>query len=80
MPANLQASLREAAAELTPDWRKTMIEKTTEITGFLKEKGLSILEVDRAAYRKQTHVVYDEFRKIIGDDLFDAVIKQVEKA
>lgn len=80
LPANLQASLREAATELTPDWRKTMIDKTTEITGFLKGKGLSILEVDRAAYRKQTHGVYDEFRKIIGPDLFDSVIKQVEKA
>jgi len=80
MPANLQASLREAATELTPDWRKTMIEKTTEITGFLKEKGITILEVDRAAYRKQTHGVYDEFRNVIGADLFDAVIKQVEKA
>jgi tripartite ATP-independent transporter DctP family solute receptor len=80
MPANLLACMREAAAELTPDWRKTMIEKTTEITGFLKEKGITILEVDRAAYRKQTHGVYDEFRNVIGADLFDAVIKQVEKA
>jgi TRAP-type transport system periplasmic protein len=80
LPANLQQSLRDAAAELTPDWRKTMIDKTAETTGFLKEKGLSILEVDRAAYRKQTHGVYDEFRNIIGADLFDSVIKQVEKA
>ncbi len=79
LPANLQASLREAAAELTPDWRKTMVEKTSETTEFLKQKGLSILEVDRAAYRKQTHSVYDEFRKIVGPELFDAVIRQVEK-
>jgi TRAP-type transport system periplasmic protein len=80
LPANLQASLREAAAELTPDWRKTMVEKTSETTEFLKQKGLSILEADRAAYRKQTHSVYDEFRTIVGPDLFDSVIKQVEKA
>jgi TRAP-type transport system periplasmic protein len=57
-----------------------MVEKTSETTEFLKQKGLSILEVDRAAYRKQTHSVYDEFRKIVGPDLFDSVIKQVEKA
>jgi tripartite ATP-independent transporter DctP family solute receptor len=80
LPANLQASLREAATELTPDWRKTMVEKTAEITEFLKQKGLTILEVDRVAYRKQTHSVYDEFRNVIGADLFDSVIKQVEKA
>ena len=80
LPPNLQASLREAAVELTPDWRKSMVEKTTETSEFLKQKGLNILEVDRAAYRQQTHSVYNEFRSIIGPDLFDSVIKQVEKA
>jgi len=77
MPANLQESLRAAAIEMTPDWRKSMVEKTTETTVFLKQKGLSIDEVDRDAYRKQTHSVYTEFRNIIGPDLFDTVIKQV---
>lgn len=80
LPKNLQESLREATAELTPDWRKTMVEKTAETSDFLKQKGLSILEVDRAAYRKQTHGVYDNFRNVIGADLFDSVLKQVEKA
>ena len=77
MPANLQESLRAAAIEMTPDWRKSMVEKTTETTVFLKQKGLIIDEVDRDAYRKQTHSVYTEFRNIIGPDLFDTVIKQV---
>src|SRR3974390_2951508 len=80
LPPNLHASFREAASELTPDWRKTMVEKTAETTEFLKQKGLSILEVDRAAYRKQTQGDNDDFRNIIGADLFDSVIKQVEKA
>ena len=80
LPKNLQENLREATAELTPDWRKTMVEKTTETSEFLKQKGLSILDVDRAAYRKQTHSVYDSFRNVIGAELFDSVLKQVEKA
>jgi tripartite ATP-independent transporter DctP family solute receptor len=80
LPANLQASLREAATEMTPDWRKSMVEKTTETTAFLKQKGLSFVDVDRTAYRKATDGVYKEFRNIIGADLFDAVIKQVENA
>jgi len=80
MPKDLQEGLRAAAVERTPDWRKTMAEKTTETTAFLKEKGLTFVDVDRAAYRKQTHSVYDEFRPIIGAELFDMVIKQVDNA
>jgi tripartite ATP-independent transporter DctP family solute receptor len=80
MPKDLQEGLRAAAVEMTPDWRKTMAEKTTETTAFLKEKGLTFVDVDRAAYRKQTHSVYDEFRAIIGAELFDTVIKQVDNA
>jgi tripartite ATP-independent transporter DctP family solute receptor len=77
---NLQESLRAAAVEMTPDWRKTMADKTTETTAFLKEKGLTFVDVDRAAYRKQTQGIYDEFRPIVGADLFDTVLKQVENA
>lgn len=80
LPANLQAGLRAAATELTPDWRKTMVEKTTETTAFLKQKGLTFADVDRAAYRQQTQSVYAEFRPVIGADLFDQVIKQVDNA
>jgi len=77
LPANLQASLREAATEMKPDWRKTMVAKTTETTAFHKGKGLIFVDVDRPAYRKATQGVYTQFRSIIGPDLFDTVIKQV---
>lgn len=80
MAKNLQEGLRDAAVEMTPDWRKTMAEKTTETTAFLKEKGLTFVDVDRGAYRKATHGVYTEFRPIIGAELFDAVLNQVDKA
>ena len=78
LPANLQADLRAAATEMQPDWRKSMAEKTIETTAFLKGKGLTFVDVDRPAYRKATQGVYKEFRSIIGADLFDKVIKQVE--
>ena len=80
LPGNLQESLRAASQELTSDWRKTMVAKTEETSLFLKEKGLTINEVDRAAYRKQTDGVYKEFRDVIGGDLVDAVMKQVGSA
>lgn len=78
LPANLQADLRAAATEMQPDWRKSMVEKTTETTAFLKGNGLTFVDVDRPAYRKATQGVYKDFRSIIGADLFDKVIKQVE--
>jgi tripartite ATP-independent transporter DctP family solute receptor len=78
LPANLQANLRAAATEMQPDWRKSMVEKTTETTAFLKGKDLTFVDVDRSAYRKATQGVYKDFRSIIGADLFDKVIKQVE--
>lgn len=77
MPPDLQAKLREAAHELTGDWRKSMVQKTTETTAFLKGKGLTINDVDRAAYRKATDGVYKQFRDVIGADLMDKVLKQV---
>jgi TRAP-type transport system periplasmic protein len=80
MPADLQEKLRAAALELTSDWRRSMVEKTAETTVFLREKGLSINEVDRAAYRKQTEGVYKDFREVIGADLVEAVLKQVGSA
>ena len=81
LPASLQASLqRRRDRDDSPDWRKSMVEKTVETTAFLKQKGLTFVDVDRAAYRKQTNGVYAEFRRIIGADLFDQVIKQVENA
>ncbi|HEX4554537.1 MAG TPA: TRAP transporter substrate-binding protein [Xanthobacteraceae bacterium] len=76
LPANVQEALRAASHELTTDWRRTMVEKTDETSKFLKDKGLTINEVDRAAYRKQTDGVYKEFRDVIGGELMDAVMKQ----
>ena len=80
LPANLQADLRTAATEMQPDWRKSMVEKTTETTAFLKGNGLTFVDVDRPAYRKATQGAYTQFRSIVGADLFDKVIKQVESA
>jgi len=80
LPANLQETLRAAAHDLTADWRQTMVEKTDETSKFLKDKGLTINPVDRAAYRQATDGVYKKFRDVIGAELVDAVMKQVGNA
>lgn len=80
MAPAVQEAIRAASIELSADWRKTIVEKTEETSVFLKEKGLTINEVDRDAYRKATQSVYKDFRDIIGGDLVDAVMKQVGSA
>jgi tripartite ATP-independent transporter DctP family solute receptor len=77
LAAPSQEILRAACADLTKDWRQMIVQKTDETTVFLKEKGLTINEVDRDAYRKATESVYKDFRDVIGADLVDAVTKQV---
>jgi len=77
LAAPLKEALRASCTELTKDWRKAMVDKTTETTAFLKEKGLTFVDVDREAYRKATQSVYKDFRDVIGADLVDAVTKQI---
>lgn len=80
LPPKAQEAIRAATVDLTADWRKTIKEKTAETTEFVKGKGLTINEVDRAAYRKATDSVYKEFKPIVGAELYDAVLKEVGQA
>ena len=80
LPPKAQEAIRAATVDLTADWRKTIKEKTAETTEFVKGKGLTINEVDRAAYRKATDSVYKEFKPIVGAELFDAVLKEAGQA
>lgn len=75
-----QEAIRAAGSELTIDWRKSVADGTDAAEKFIREKGLVIEQVDRAAYRKATEPVYAELRSVIGAELIDAVMKQVGKA
>ena len=72
-----QEAIRAASREVTVDWRKSVAEGTEAASVFVKDKGISIVPVDREAYRKATEPVYKEMREVIGGDLIDAVLKQV---
>ena len=75
-----QKAIRDAAIEMTPDWRQTIAKATDDVTVQIKAKGLEVLPVDRKAYRAATDRVYKDFRDIIGADLMDSVVKQATKA
>ncbi len=73
-----QEAIREAALELTPDWRRTVAQATVQDTKAFAAHGVKFIkaeQVDRVAYRKAVEPVYQQYRKVIGSDLMDAVLK-----
>jgi TRAP-type transport system periplasmic protein len=73
-----QEAIRQAALELTPDWRRTVADATVHAAQGITAQGVKIIpaeKVDRAAYRKAVDSVYQQYRKAVGPDLMDAVLK-----
>jgi TRAP-type transport system periplasmic protein len=73
-----QDPIREAALELTPDWRRTVGEALVEAEKTITEQGVKTIrpdQVDRVAYRKAVEPVYQQYRNVVGPDLMDAVLK-----
>jgi tripartite ATP-independent transporter DctP family solute receptor len=77
LPKPFQEAIRAASTAMTADWRSTIATATRTIQTSFAEKGLKIVDVDRAAYRKAVDPVYAQFRDTIGSDLMDTVLKQV---
>ena len=76
LPAPAQKAIREASVGLTKDWRTTIATKSDEIATKFKAKGMTLVDVNQAAYRKATESVYPQFKDIIGADIYDAVLKE----
>lgn len=70
-----QEAIRQAALEMTPDWRQTVGEASDQAAKKLAAKGVKVVEADRSAYRKALEPVYQQYRKVIGANLMDAVLK-----
>jgi tripartite ATP-independent transporter DctP family solute receptor len=74
-----QQAIKDAAHELSPQWRDKNVQLTAEATTFLTEKDVKVLEVDNDAYRVATRPVYDQFRASIGPEFVDSILKQVAR-
>jgi TRAP-type transport system periplasmic protein len=73
-----QDPIREAALELTPDWRRTVGEASVQAEKTIAAQGVKTIaadQVDRIAYRKAVEPVYQQYRNLVGPDLMDAVLK-----
>jgi tripartite ATP-independent transporter DctP family solute receptor len=76
-----QAAIREAMPGFSADWRVTMKKATDEMTAKYEQQGIKInRDVDFDSMRASTKGVEDQFRSIVGADLMDRVLKQVQRA
>lgn len=71
-----QEAIRQAAREMTPDWRKTIADASADTEAQFKSQGITIQQAQRDVYRKALQPVYDQFRDVIGKDLMDEVVGQ----
>ncbi|RYY12311.1 MAG: TRAP transporter substrate-binding protein DctP, partial [Alphaproteobacteria bacterium] len=74
LPAAVQAAIRSCVPDLTADWRKTIATKTQEASAQFAGKNIPIVTVDRDAYKAATSAVYQQFKPIVGAELYDAVM------
>jgi TRAP-type transport system periplasmic protein len=74
----LEATHRDAAAEIRPIWRAPVAQKTEEGHAFGAQKGMQIDDTNFAAFRAAMAPVYDAFRDRIGADLVSQVMKAAQ--
>ncbi len=72
-----QAAVRAAAKDLSADWRSSVAAATEQAAGTLKAAGVTTAPVDVPAFVAATKPIYEMFRPVIGDALFDQVMKQL---
>lgn len=72
---DLQKIIMQSAKEIRSYWRTLRVEKDAEGLKELKEKGMTITQIDFPAFRKAMDPVYAEFREKIGGDFLDRVLK-----
>ncbi len=70
-----QDAIRQAAVELTPDWRKSVAEASDTAEKTVIANKVKVVAADMTAYRKAVEPVYQQFRKTIGPELMDSVLK-----
>ncbi|MGB6536115.1 MAG: TRAP transporter substrate-binding protein [Xanthobacteraceae bacterium] len=73
-----QKAIREAAGEIQPIWRKTIVTKSEEDRKLCEGKGLQVDQADYKAFHAAMAPVYSEFRDRIGAELVDKVMKATQ--
>lgn len=69
LPKNVQAAVREEFYNARVEERAAIEKADTELLGQLKQKGMQVSEIDKAAFQKATDAVWTMYEKRIGEDL-----------
>lgn len=75
MPPDLQKIIVSSAKEVQGWWRSFRVTKDADGLKELKEKGMTVDQIDYPAFRRAMDPVYAEFREKIGGDFFDRTMK-----
>ena len=70
-----RTAFREAGKTVLPYWRETIAKASDNATGFLRQHGMQITNVDYAPFRQKMEPVFTEFRPKY-QKLFDAIMAQ----
>ena len=73
VPADLQKIVTDTAKEMAAFERNIVKTETASMTATLKEKGMEIVEVDRAVFQKATEPVYKQFEGQFSKELIDKI-------
>lgn len=70
-----QAVVMELAAKWRDEQRRQTREQEAEFLAKLKEKGMQVAEVDKAAFQKSVQGVWTQYEDVFGKELMDLVRK-----
>lgn len=83
LPKDLQDVVFNAGIEAAQYQKKLMAEAEKEYIETIKKFGTTVYTLtpeEKEVFRKASQPVYDEFKKVIGDDLFNRTLKAIEEA
>jgi tripartite ATP-independent transporter DctP family solute receptor len=82
LPEDLQKVVSDAAANWSKVERELNQKQVAEGVNVLKENGMEVIELtneEKKAFQEATEPTYEKYRKELGEDLIDKVLKEIEK-
>jgi len=70
-----QKTILKLAAKWRDEQRRLTVKQEGEFLAKLKEKGMKVNEVDKAAFKKAVQPVWASYEEVFGKDLLDLVRK-----
>ncbi len=73
LPADLQAAIYEAGAEISEWWIEQAFQVEDELLAALADRGMTIVDTDVTAFVERTQSLYDEYESKWGEGLLEKI-------